>query len=144
MRYCTQNLYFHKWANTSSYIQYDGCNVSLGFSFLTVHVVWLQHSKGRRSTSVTTSHLTTSVISRVIMPAYVCMCLNDMFCISLPLEGSFTVRYTVTLTGVLICKRAQDKCMCHSQPHGIPFSHARGQEVRSSRVMTVSGTTQVE
>lgn len=33
----------------------------------------------------------------------VCMCVR-MFCISLPLKGSFSQRYTITLTGLLICK----------------------------------------
>lgn len=75
--------------------------------------------------------------------ACVCMCLNDMFCISPPPEGSFSARYTITLTGVLICKQRQDKCMCHSPPHGIPSSHTRGQEVRN-RVMTVNCTIQVK
>lgn len=75
--------------------------------------------------------------------ASVRMCLNDMFCISLPPEGSFSARYTVTLTGVLICKQRQDKCMCHSPPHGIPSSHTRGQEVRNG-VMTTNCTIQVK
>lgn len=38
----------------------------------------------------------------------------------------------------------QDECTCHSQPHGISSSHARGQEVRKNRrVMTVDDTVQV-
>lgn len=53
-------------------------------------------------------------------------CLNDMFCISVPPEASSSARYTAAMTGVLICKRERDKCMCHSQPHGSPPSHAGG------------------
>ena len=39
-----------------------------------------------------------------------------------PLGGCFSGRCTVVLTGVLICKQGQDKCMCHSPPHGISTS----------------------
>lgn len=72
----------------------------------------------------------------------VCVCLNDMLRISPPCppEGSFSGRYTIAVTGVLICKQGQDKCVCHSGPHGIPSSHVRGRGVTPapSPVMTVS------
>lgn len=102
-----------------------------------VHNVGLQHMcEGKGSVGVTTSHLTFSVTSCAIMLVYVCKCVCvsvcDMFCISLPLEGSFSVRYTITLTGVLICKRGQDKCTCHSQPHGITCQRT-GSENQSGR-----------
>lgn len=90
------------------------------------------------STGVTTSHLNISVT--ICVTACVRVCANHMFCISLPLEGSFSGRYTITLTGVLICKRGQDKCTCHSRPHGISSSHARGREIINSRVVTVEST----
>lgn len=97
-----------------------------------MHVLWLQQ-RVNGCDNQSPHHLCDKLCDH----ACVCMCvyvnLNDMFCISLPLEGSFSVRYTITLTGVLICKQGQDKCMCHSQPHGIPSSHARGREVRNSR-----------
>lgn len=58
------------------------------------------------------------------------VCVNDMFWILLPLEGSFSGRYTFTLTGVLICKRGRDKCTCHSPPHGIPSCRGMENEKR--------------
>lgn len=42
-------------------------------------------------------------------------CLTDTFCISLPPEGSFSVRYTIATTGVLICKRNEiNACVIYS------------------------------
>lgn len=88
--------------------------------------------------------LTCCVIMRMCVPVWVCMCLNDMFSLSLPPEGSFSGRYTFALTGVLICKWGQDKCTCHSHSHGIPSSYTGGQEVRNGKVMMVNNKTQVK
>lgn len=113
--------------------------VSIHFlAFLSAHVLHVCIGSG----GATTSRLTTSATSCMIMP--VCACVW-MICsvYHFPPEGGFSARYTITLTGVLICKQRQDKCMCHSPPHGIPSSHTRGQEVRH-RVMKTNCTTQVK